>query len=105
MPRFEISSAWDENRLSMSHTQTSHPRNKINILLLENISEAAAEQLRSAGYSNVSRVGGALSQSELIKAIKGVHLLGIRSKTQLNAKVIDAADKLLACACFGIGVN
>ncbi len=89
----------------MADAKTSHPRNKINILLLENISDAAVEQLRQQGYSNVNRIAGALSESDLIKAIKGVHLLGIRSKTQLNAKVIDAADKLLAAACFGIGVN
>ena len=89
----------------MADTLTSYPRNKIKILLLENISDAAVDELHSRGYSNVKRVSGALTESELIKAIKGVHLLGIRSKTQLTARVIGAADKLLAAACFGIGVN
>ena len=84
---------------------TSYPKNKIKILLLENISDAAVEELRSQGYEQIERIGGALSEAELVKAIKGVHLLGIRSKTRLNANVIDAADKLLAAACFGIGVN
>jgi D-3-phosphoglycerate dehydrogenase len=84
---------------------TSYPKNKIKILLVENISDAAVTELREQGYDNIERVGGALSEAELIKAVKGVHLLGIRSKTRLTAKVIDAADKLLTAACFGIGVN
>lgn len=84
---------------------TSYPRNKINILLLENISDAAVEELRASGYADVERINGALSESELIKAVKGVHLVGIRSKTHITKKVIDAADKLLAVGCFCIGVN
>jgi D-3-phosphoglycerate dehydrogenase len=84
---------------------TSYPKSKIKILLLENISDAAVEELRSRGYDQIERVAGALNESELVKAIKGVHLLGIRSKSRLTANVIDAADKLLAAACFGIGVN
>ncbi len=84
---------------------TSYPRNKINILLLENISDAAVEELRASGYADVKRINGALSEAELIKAVKGVHLVGIRSKTHITKKVIDAADKLLAIGCFCIGVN
>lgn len=86
-------------------SQTSYPRNKINILLLENISDAAVEELRASGYAYVKKINGALSEAELIKAVKGVHLVGIRSKTQITKKVIDAADKLLAIGCFCIGVN
>ena len=84
---------------------TSYPKSKVKILLLENVSDAAVEELRSRGYEQIERVAGALNESELVKAIKGVHLLGIRSKSRLTANVIDAADKLLAAACFGIGVN
>jgi D-3-phosphoglycerate dehydrogenase len=84
---------------------TSYPRNKINILLLENISDAAVEELRAGGYGNVQKINGALSEVELIKAVKGAHLLGIRSKTQISKNVINAADKLLAIGCFCIGVN
>ncbi|MBK8465250.1 MAG: phosphoglycerate dehydrogenase [Chloracidobacterium sp.] len=84
---------------------TSYPRNKINILLLENISDAAVEELRVGGYANVQKINGALSEAELIKAVKGVHLVGIRSKTQITKNVIAAADKLLAVGCFCIGVN
>ncbi len=84
---------------------TSYPRNKIDILLLENISDAAVDELRAGGYANVKKINGALSEAELIKAVKGVHLVGIRSKTQLTSSVINAADKLLAIGCFCIGVN
>jgi D-3-phosphoglycerate dehydrogenase len=85
--------------------QTSYPRNKIKILLLENISDAAVEELRAGGYASVQKINGALSEAELMKAVKDVHLLGIRSKTQITKRVIDAADKLLAIGCFCIGVN
>ena len=84
---------------------TSYPRNKIKILLLENISDAAVAELRAGGYQNVRVLNGAVDEATLAKAMKGVHLLGIRSKTQLTKRVIDAADKLLAVGCFCIGVN
>ena len=84
---------------------TSYPRTKIKILLLENISDAAVEELHVGGYADVKRINGALSEAELIKAVKGVHLLGIRSKTHISKNVLDAADKLLAVGCFCIGVN
>jgi len=89
----------------MKATQTSYPRSKIKILLLENISDSAVDELRQSGYVDIQRVGGALSEAELIKAVKGVHLVGIRSKTQITKNVVDAADKLLAIGAFGIGVN
>ncbi|HEV7701809.1 MAG TPA: phosphoglycerate dehydrogenase [Pyrinomonadaceae bacterium] len=85
--------------------QTSYPRNKIKILLLENISDAAVEEMRAQGYADVERINGALSEAELARAVKGVHILGIRSKTQISTRVIDAADKLLAIGAFCIGVN
>jgi len=89
----------------MEMQKTSYPRNKIKILLLENISDAAVEELRGRGYADVERIGGALSEAELIKAVKGVHLVGIRSKTKITKNVIESADKLLAVGCFCIGVN
>lgn len=84
---------------------TSYPKEKINILFLENISETAVKNFKDAGYSSVRKIGGALSEDELIKEIKDVHLLGIRSKTQITAKVLAAATKLQAIGCFCIGVN
>ncbi|MCE7963675.1 MAG: phosphoglycerate dehydrogenase, partial [Acidobacteria bacterium ACB1] len=89
----------------MATVGTSYPRNKIKVLLLENISDAAVRELEAAGYANVERASGALSEAELVKAVKGVHLLGIRSKTKVTREVIEAADKLLAVGCFCIGVN
>jgi D-3-phosphoglycerate dehydrogenase len=84
---------------------TSYPRNKINILLLENISQTAVAELRGLGYTSVRCLGGAIDEADLVKAVKDVHLIGIRSKTHLSERVIDAADKLLAVGCFCIGVN
>jgi len=89
----------------MATAGTSFPRNKIKILLLENISDAAVDELRAAGYSEIERIGGALSEREIVAAVKGVHLIGIRSKTQITEKVIESADKLLAIGAFCIGVN
>jgi D-3-phosphoglycerate dehydrogenase / 2-oxoglutarate reductase len=84
---------------------TSYPKDKIKILLLENISEAAVQHIKDSGYASVKKLTGALSEEELIKEIKDVHLLGIRSKTQITQKVLDAAAKLQAIGCFCIGVN
>ena len=84
---------------------TSYPKEKINILFLENISDSAVQLFKDAGYSSTRKLTGALSEDELIREIKDVHLLGIRSKTQITAKVLEAATKLQAIGCFCIGVN
>ncbi|HVU57676.1 MAG TPA: phosphoglycerate dehydrogenase [Puia sp.] len=84
---------------------TSYPKEKINILFLENISDAAVKFFKDAGYASVRKLGGALSEEQLINEVKDVHLLGIRSKTQITPKVLDAAKKLQAIGCFCIGVN
>jgi D-3-phosphoglycerate dehydrogenase / 2-oxoglutarate reductase len=84
---------------------TSYPKEKINILFLENISDTAVKFFNTSGYTTVKKIGGALSEEELIAAVKNVHLLGIRSKTQVTKKVLDAAEKLQAIGCFCIGTN
>jgi D-3-phosphoglycerate dehydrogenase len=89
----------------MATGKTSYPREKIKILLLENISDSAVRELESAGYVSIEGLGGALSEADLVKAVRGVHLLGIRSKTRVTRNVIEAADKLLAIGAFCIGVN
>ena len=89
----------------MPQLSTSYPRQKINILLLENISAAAVEEFEQAGYTNIKQLHMALTEAELAKAVKGVHLLGIRSKSRITEKVITAADKLVAIGAFCIGVN
>src|SRR3954452_23458874 len=89
----------------MPTPKTSYPRTKIKVLLLENISDSAADEFEKSGYVEVRRLNGALTEAQLIKAVNGVHLIGIRSKTQITKNVIDAADKLLSIGCFCIGVN
>jgi D-3-phosphoglycerate dehydrogenase / 2-oxoglutarate reductase len=84
---------------------TSYPKEKIRILFLENISDAAVKHFSGAGYSDVKKLTRALSEEELIHEIKDVHLLGIRSKTQITPRVLEAANKLQAIGCFCIGVN
>jgi len=82
----------------------SYPRSRIRMLLLENIHPAAVERLEEAGYS-VETQKGALDEDDLIRAIKGVHVLGIRSKTTVSARVLAHADRLMAVAAFCIGTN
>jgi D-3-phosphoglycerate dehydrogenase len=61
--------------------------------------------LRAGGCADVKQINGALGEAELADAVKGVHLLGIRSKTQITKKVIESADKPLAIGAFCIGVS
>jgi D-3-phosphoglycerate dehydrogenase len=89
----------------MSEQLTSYPKDKINILFLENLSQSAKIQFENAGYRNIRTLSGALSEEDLIKEIKNVHLLGIRSKTQITERVLENAIKLQAIGCFCIGVN
>jgi D-3-phosphoglycerate dehydrogenase len=84
---------------------TSFPKERINILFLENISDAAIRLFKQNGYVNVRKITGALGEQELMRELKDVHLLGIRSKTRISKKVLAAAPKLQAIGCFCIGVN
>ena len=82
----------------------SYPRNRVRMLLLENIHPAAVERLEEAGYT-VETMKGALDEDDLIEAIKGVHVLGIRSKTYVSKRVLEHADRMRAVAAFCIGTN
>lgn len=84
---------------------TSYPKEKINILFLENISDTALRTFSEAGYTSLKKITGALSEADLIKEIRNVHLLGIRSKTQVTKNVLAHAEKLQAIGCFCIGIN
>ncbi|MBM3921678.1 MAG: phosphoglycerate dehydrogenase [Sphingomonadales bacterium] len=84
---------------------TSYPKDKIKILFLENVSDAAVKKFRSHGYTQVEKINRALNESQLIDAIRDVHILGIRSKTTITDSVLAAAKKLQAIGCFCIGVN
>lgn len=89
----------------MERAQTSYPREKIKVLLLENISEITVEHFVKNGYTQVQRLSKALPEKELIEAVKNVHILGIRSKTQVTEAVLKSAARLQAIGCFCIGVN
>ena len=83
----------------------SLPKEKIKILLLEGISETAINILRAAGYTHIDRRTTALEGSALREALDGVRLLGIRSRTQITAQVIDGIRSLVAIGCFSVGTN
>lgn len=82
----------------------SYPKNRIKILLLENVHPDAFEKLSKDGFS-VETVARSLSEDELIEKIKDVHVLGIRSKTKVTKKVIAAAEKLMTVGAFCIGTK
>jgi D-3-phosphoglycerate dehydrogenase / 2-oxoglutarate reductase len=82
----------------------SYPRSKMRILLLENIHPLAVERFQREGYE-VDTVKGALDEAELSERLKGVHILGLRSKTRVSAAALAGADRLLAMGAFCIGVN
>jgi D-3-phosphoglycerate dehydrogenase len=84
---------------------TSLDKSKIKFLLLEGVHQTAVDTLNAAGYTNIDYLSTALSEEALIERIKDAHFVGIRSRTQLNARVLAAAEKLLAVGCFCIGTN
>lgn len=82
----------------------SYPKNRINILLLENVHPDAKRIFAQEGF-NVETIVGALDEEELIKKISEVHVLGIRSKTMVTKRVLEHANKLMAIGAFCIGTN
>ncbi len=86
-------------------TKTSLNKDKIKFLLLEGLHQSAVDTLNTAGYTSIDYLKTALSEEELCERIKGVHFVGLRSRTQLNDKVLSHADKLIAAGCFCIGTN
>jgi D-3-phosphoglycerate dehydrogenase len=80
-------------------------KDKIRVLLLEGVNDSAVDLIRAAGYTNMTHLKTALDEADLIEALQGVHLLGIRSRTQLTGKVLAAANRLIAVGCFSVGTN
>jgi len=76
----------------------------VKVLLLENIHPVAVETLEARGFE-VELRSSSLSEDELVAALPGVHVLGIRSNTTITPRVLDAASDLLAIGCFCIGTN
>lgn len=84
--------------------QYSFPPNKMKILLLEGVHPACVERLAQSGYqAEVQK--GAWSEEELSERIGATHILGIRSKTEVSARVLEQARSLLAIGCFCIGTD
>ena len=83
----------------------SLPKDKIKVLLLENISDTAVNALKNAGYSNIERLTKALDGRALIDALAGVRLLGIRSRTEVTAEIVAATNELIGIGCFSVGTN
>ncbi len=89
------------NRMSRYSLQ----KEKIKILLLEGVHPNTVDTFKAAGYTNIEYLKGSLEGEALIEKVRDVHFIGIRSRTNLTAEVLDAAQKLVAIGCFCIGTN
>jgi D-3-phosphoglycerate dehydrogenase len=83
---------------------TSFPKGDIKVLLLESIHDSAREMFAAEGFQ-VEALASALPEAELRERLVGVHLLGIRSKTQVPGTALTDAKRLLSFGCFCIGTN
>jgi D-3-phosphoglycerate dehydrogenase / 2-oxoglutarate reductase len=84
----------------------SYPKSKIKVLLLENVHPNGVKAFKTEGFQ-VELLKGALDEDELIEKIKGVSILGLRSKTNLTKRVLEHpnASRLMAVGAFCIGTN
>ena len=89
----------------MSDVKQSLSKDKIKVLMLEGVHPSAIKLFERQGYTNMEVLPSSLSDEELLEKIKDVHIVGIRSRTQLNERVFAAAEKLIAVGCFCIGTN
>jgi D-3-phosphoglycerate dehydrogenase len=87
------------------NTRLSVPKDKLKFVLLEGIHPSAVDALASDGYTQVVTSPKALAGKELVDAIADAHFVGIRSRTQLTADVIEQAVKLAAVGASCIGTN
>ena len=103
----EVVASFDEflyiNDLNRSQ---SYPKSKIKVLLLENVHPNGVKAFKTEGFQ-VELLKGALDEDELIEKIKGVSILGLRSKTNLTKRVLEHpnASRLMAVGAFCIGTN
>ena len=86
-------------------SSVSSSKGSIRTLLLEGVNDSAVELFVSSNFSNIERLPKALDADGLLQAIKGVDLLGIRSRTQLTHEALAGADRLVAVGCFRVGTN
>jgi D-3-phosphoglycerate dehydrogenase len=80
-------------------------KRKIKILLLEGIHDSAINFFHSHGYTNIETLPGSLDDASLKSKIREANIIGIRSRTEITADVLECADKLFAIGCFSIGTN
>ncbi len=100
-----IAPSLDEILYDLSYkASVSYPKNRIKVLLLENVHPDAKLIFEKEGYV-VESIKGSLPEDELCEKIKDISILGIRSKTQITQKVLDCATKLHAIGTFCIGTN
>lgn len=85
--------------------KTSLAKNRIKVVLFEGVHESAVDSLRSDGYTNIQQYPKALAEPELIEALRDAYFAGIRSATQLTARVLESATRLIGVGCFCIGTN
>jgi D-3-phosphoglycerate dehydrogenase len=90
--------------LNKLNTAISYPKNRIKVLLLENVHPVAIALLKAEGF-NVQTYHAALTEAELCQKIKNISVLGIRSQTQITAKVLENAPRLMVIGAFCIGTN
>jgi D-3-phosphoglycerate dehydrogenase len=85
--------------------KTSLDKSKIKILLLEGVHQSAVDVFEAQGYTNIDKRSSAIPEEELLEIIPNYHILGIRSRTQVNTAVFEKAQRLIALGCFCIGTN
>jgi D-3-phosphoglycerate dehydrogenase len=90
--------------LNKLNTAISYPKNRIKVLLLENVHPVAIALLKAEGF-NVETYHAALTEAALCQKIKNISVLGIRSQTHITARVLENAHRLMVIGAFGIGTN
>ncbi|MEE4376628.1 MAG: phosphoglycerate dehydrogenase [Candidatus Competibacteraceae bacterium] len=85
--------------------QTSFPKRNIKVLLLEGIHPSAVASFEADGYTNIECHAQALPEHELLPRLQEAHFVGIRSRTELRASLLEQTRRLIGIGCFCIGTN
>lgn len=94
-----------KSRVSRSKAPQPVSTGKLRILLLEGIHAAADEIFSTCSESEVQRYPTSPSEEQLIEMLPEVHVLGIRSKTQISDRILKKAPQLLVIGCYCIGTD
>lgn len=89
----------------MNQKRYSLSKDKIQVVLLEGVHPCAQQAFEEAGYTDIKTFSKALTPSELQKTLSKAHIVGIRSRTQLDSAILAEAKRLMAIGCFCIGTN